>query len=504
MLTNNIFVVLTFACVLVVSACSATVTSPPPSPSILQISSARFFLWEKCEDRWNRERGVTENCCKGNYKCSSDICKSSRTCKFGFLGDWLWCHAEMCTPKKTSKGRNDGDGNSGDKGKDDETQPSNEHDSDDDDDAHKNNDDGKDGKDGASSNGDNSDNETPTPTPTSTQSAIPSRTPMPSPSPSRSGHENLLHCNGRRDRLEIRDMNPEQRRQWRDAITALRADRDENGDSEWDRLVQLHIDFNDEAHDGSYFLPWHRLFLLRLENALRKYQPDLAFPYWDWAQDAADAAMSPVWKEDFAGGAQRGSQPIQSGTFENIDARRPVEHIVRRDFTSGVSGEIPLLWSIGPLDQLTKEEAWSNFTDGMEAAHALPHMYIGGDMSDIFRAPNDPVFYLHHGFVDWLWTERQKITGLNQFGGTHDFEQGTEKASPDRILEAYGVPTRAAFNLECVYYVPPNRPNRNLGGRGARGAPESELDDPCSELPEHSISDDRCRNGLRVLNSESE
>lgn len=445
-----------------------------------------------------------ENCCKGNYKCSNDICKNNRACKFGFLGDWMWCHAEKCKPKKTSKGKEDGNEAGNGKGVDDEAQPSNEQDPDNDKDIDKNDGDGKQGKDGADSVGEKPGNATPIPTPTSTPSATPSRTPLPTPDSTPNDHENLLHCNGRRERIEIRDMNPKQRRQWRDAIVALRADRDESGDSEWDHLVQLHIDFNDEAHGGSYFLPWHRLFLLRLENALRKHQPNLALPYWDWAQDAADAAMSPIWNEGFAGGAQRGEQPIQSGTFKEMDARRPIEHIVRRDFTSSVSGEIPLLWSVAPLDQLTKEDAWSNFTDGIEAAHALPHMYIGGDMSDVFRAPNDPIFYLHHGFVDWLWTERQKSTDLNQFGGTHDLKHGTENASADRILEAFGVATKAAFDLGCVFYVPPNRPNRNLGGRGARGTSESELDDPCSELPEHTISDDRCRNGLRVLNNDSE
>lgn len=491
MLTNNTFTPLAFVltCAFVVFTCHATVISSLLNPSILHKSSLHLIFREKCEDRWNKEKDVTETCCKGNYKCSSDICQTSKLCKFGFVRDWMWCHSKHCIPTNKNDDKKDD--------KDDEDgkpQPSTEHNSDGHD---KKESDGKDREKDSDSKGDKTQENTPTPTPT------PSNTPKSTTSsnPSKDA-EHSLHCEGRRDRQEIRDMTPEQRRQWQEAIMALRADRDENGNSEWDRLVQLHMDFNDEAHGGSYFLPWHRLFLLRLENALRKYQPNLALPYWDWAQDAADAALSPAWDEDSLGGARRGNQPIQSGTFKGMNARRPVEHVIQRDFTSGVSGEIPLLWGISPLDQLTKEEAWGDFTDGIEAAHALPHIYIGGDMSDAFRAPNDPTFYLHHGFIDWLWTERQKSKDPNQFGGTHDFAHGTENAQPGRVFEAFGVPTKTAFNLHCVHYVSPNRPHTNSGGRGTRGT-KSELGDPCADLPEHTISNKRCKNGWKVLEGDS-
>uniref|UniRef100_A0A914C941 Tyrosinase copper-binding domain-containing protein n=1 Tax=Acrobeloides nanus TaxID=290746 RepID=A0A914C941_9BILA len=33
----------------------------------------------------------------------------------------------------------------------------------------------------------------------------------------------------------------------------------------------------------------------------------------------------------------------------------------------------------------------------------MPHHYIGGDLEDSPTATNDPMFLLHHGFVDLLW-----------------------------------------------------------------------------------------------------
>jgi tyrosinase len=31
------------------------------------------------------------------------------------------------------------------------------------------------------------------------------------------------------------------------------------------------------------FLPWHRKYLLAFEELLRRYEPDVMLPYWDWA-----------------------------------------------------------------------------------------------------------------------------------------------------------------------------------------------------------------------------
>lgn len=468
---------------LLLCSCQAVAVDSSEDFSGLETSSARFLFWEKCEDRWNKEKKVTEKCCKGNYKCSSDICKDNRLCSIGLFGGLLWCHVDKCRPSKEKEDDAD-EGKESDKDKDkekDEPQASGEPEVDD----------TVDGE-------DEEDPEEPTsesPSPTPSMSASPSASQSASPSPAPPNND-PLHCNGRRNRREIRDMTPGQRQDWRQAIMELRADRDENGDSEWDRLVLVHMNFADEAHGGSFFLPWHRLFLLRLENALRRKRPNLALPYWDWTIDAQDAALSQVWNPGFAGGAQRGNNPIQSGPFQNMDARHPDNHIVRRNFTSGVSGEIPLLWRMDSLNQLINGGSWPDFANGIESAHALPHVFIGGNMQRVRRAPNDPIFYLHHAFVDYLYSLRQQQSGTNQFGGTHDFQGGTQPARPGRVLQAFGVPASRAFNLECVNYVQPSTQGRTIAGRGAR--PQ----DVCANeifTNGEGLTRDRCRRGEEVL-----
>lgn len=44
-------------------------------------------------------------------------------------------------------------------------------------------------------------------------------------------------------------------------------------------FVPRHADYADDAHFGPQFLPWHRLYLLELEGALRSVDPSVTLPY---------------------------------------------------------------------------------------------------------------------------------------------------------------------------------------------------------------------------------
>eukprot|EP00178_Gracilaria_changii_P016584 TRINITY_DN47817_c0_g1_i1.p1 TRINITY_DN47817_c0_g1~~TRINITY_DN47817_c0_g1_i1.p1 ORF type:complete len:512 (-),score=86.53 TRINITY_DN47817_c0_g1_i1:162-1697(-) len=479
----------------VISSSNATVLSKTKqNPEAVQ-STTRFFFNsdETCEESWNEDKKVTERCCSARFKCSDDKCKGNMLCSFSLFGKFFSCKKEKCEPVDSK------DEDTDEPSQSEEPQASPEEESPDQD------------------VGDKSNEETVTPspsprgaeptvTPTSSPSprASPSRSPVPAPSQSASPrpqpqNDDPLHCNGQRNRREIRDMTPQQRREWQQAMKALMEDRNAEGESEWDRLVKLHMDFSDEAHGGSYFLPWHRLFLLRLENALREKQAGLALPYWDWSIDAADAATSRIWNADMAGGARRTNQPIQNGEFQGIEGRYPNSHTVLRNFNSGTSGDMQSFWGTNALENLMNAPNFGDFSDGIEAAHALPHVYVGGDMQGTWSAPNDPVFYLHHAFVDRLYEMRQQRRGRNDFGGTHDFSGGPQTAQAGHTFGAFGVPASRAFNLGCVNYVAPNLQGRSKKGDGTE---ETHPEDICNK-PEFQMgggfSRERCEHGNKVL-----
>lgn len=313
--------------------------------------------------------------------------------------------------------------------------------------------------------------------------------------------DTTFNCNGIRNRREIRTLSEAERADWATALIDLRTQPTEfDGLFEWDVLVLLHVINADEAHGGSYFLPWHRLFLLRLENAIRQTRPNFALPYWDWSVDAADAALSPVWGPTYAGGANIGPAAIPDGPFANSVGAYPSQHTVVRNFSAGVSGAMPPIWPAPLLEQVIDTVSpWGRFSDAIEGAHDLPHVYIGGDMRNTAFAPNDPIFYLHHAFVDSLWSQRQASTGIaDEFEGTHDFQEGTVTVSSGFVFQAFNRVPQDAFDISCVNYVTANNRRRFQTFVPQTETPENVCTNPLFlESPE--LSPRRCARANRIL-----
>ena len=78
------------------------------------------------------------------------------------------------------------------------------------------------------------------------------------------------------------------------------------------------------AHSGPIFLPWHRMYLVRLEQELQRVlnDPEFGMPYWDWAADGELAAemqwRTDLWTADGIGEA-RGS--VTSGDLGQVRVR---------------------------------------------------------------------------------------------------------------------------------------------------------------------------------------
>lgn len=229
----------------------------------------------------------------------------------------------------------------------------------------------------------------------------------------------------------------------------------------YDNFVALHIKVNSMDYLDKYtgkrlghvnpgFLPWHRQYLMRFENELRKVDPSVTLPYWDWTTD--HGGDSPLWAEDFMGGNGRlGDRQVMTGPFayrngwtlntsvvwvgeENpaingnytTDDRKflvrdfgtltpnlatpreldetlalPVYDCPPWNHTSG--GEPPYNSFRNHLEGYTKF-AWE---PSLGKLHGAAHVWTGGHMRYI-GSPNDPVFFLNHCFIDKCWTMWQR------------------------------------------------------------------------------------------------
>ncbi|XP_071393586.1 tyrosinase [Centroberyx affinis] len=247
--------------------------------------------------------------------------------------------------------------------------------------------------------------------------------------------------------------------------TATRAEMGENGEnpmfsdiSAYDLFVWMHyyvsrdaflggsgnvwtdIDF---AHESAAFLPWHRVYLLHWENEIRKLTGDFNFtiPYWDWRDAQAcdvctDALMggrspfnpnliSPAsvfssWKVICTQPEEYNSrEALCNATGEGPLLRNPGNHDrgrVRRlpttadvDFTVGLTE-----YETGTMDRFANLsfrnvlEGFASPETGMAVAgqstmHNALHVFMNGSMSSVQGSANDPIFLLHHAFIDSIF-----------------------------------------------------------------------------------------------------
>lgn len=190
------------------------------------------------------------------------------------------------------------------------------------------------------------------------------------------------------------------------------------------------------AHGGPVFLPWHRLFLLRLEQQLQRIVgADTALPYWDWAADGAlpagEQPQTSLWAGDGVGEARGdvvsgplGALRVRLVGF-GVDIWSVTPRRLRRDAAADTLAlTLPTVtavqwamasdrydvsqWDSGVDSFRNRLEGWLDpqaiSIGGAPAPqlHNRVHVWVGGDMSP-GTSPNDPVFYLNHCNVDRIW-----------------------------------------------------------------------------------------------------
>ena len=199
------------------------------------------------------------------------------------------------------------------------------------------------------------------------------------------------------------------------------------------------------GHRAPGFLPWHRQYIVLFERALDSVKPGVALPYWDWTEH--DATRDVLFQADFLGPMRSQSQPylVDSGFFSaeppasgerpnwwppefegwRLDPRlNPFaselpdqfdQYLIRGGNTrnGGVVSELATRETVDTmlgldeyLDFWLYLEAGSGPPRGRAPTHNFCHNWVGGHMASSV-SPNDPIFFLHHCFVDKLWAEWQ-------------------------------------------------------------------------------------------------
>ncbi|KAM4687739.1 tyrosinase-like [Discoglossus pictus] len=215
------------------------------------------------------------------------------------------------------------------------------------------------------------------------------------------------------------------------------------------------------AHQGPAFPGWHRLGIMFLERQIQLMtgDEDFAIPYYDWRGDENCS----ICTDDFLGtnDEQGILNPYSHFSFWRsicsgynypdaycpiADAEYKMERLHRKPGTTPYAPNLPTFQDVENTLRLknfdtppyneTSTHSFRNALEGFlspkdgvtlrRSMHNLVHIYLGGTMSQISISSNDPIFILHHGYVDKIY--EQWITRYN----------GTSNSYPDNNQMGHG------------------------------------------------------------------
>ncbi|XP_060588471.1 uncharacterized protein LOC132743894 [Ruditapes philippinarum] len=206
----------------------------------------------------------------------------------------------------------------------------------------------------------------------------------------------VCSCSQKAVRKEIRDMTEQELAQFHAAIQELRL---VGPDNPWEEFRDIYMRHTMHSNGGPYFLPWHRIFLRKLEQRLQQIDCSITLPYFDFTTDIGNFEESIIWQPNFFGG-NGVDGCVADHPFGPTGSWRPC---IMRKFNSDVN--LPTLIE---LSIALASDDYNEMSMCLESYVSYIHTYIGGDMATR-AASYDPVFYSIHAYIDmlyWWWQNK--------------------------------------------------------------------------------------------------
>ncbi|RYP31226.1 hypothetical protein DL767_005855 [Monosporascus sp. MG133] len=221
-------------------------------------------------------------------------------------------------------------------------------------------------------------------------------------------------CTNPAIRREWRNMTPADRRSFVLAIRCL-MDKPRTGiappaTNRYEELVWVHQQMTANVHMAGSFLPWHRYYLHTFMRLLRNECGYRApFPWWDETRDAGNFAASGLFTSEYFGSlplAVNGQGTcINNGAFAgkmlhigpgSSNVERCLSRGERRDLTAQVNSNF--------VNTCNSRTAYADMRECNEfGPHAYGHNGVGPVMAEVAGSPGDPIFFMHHAFIDRMW-----------------------------------------------------------------------------------------------------
>ncbi|KAH8724996.1 hypothetical protein GQ44DRAFT_616723 [Phaeosphaeriaceae sp. PMI808] len=252
-------------------------------------------------------------------------------------------------------------------------------------------------------------------------------------------------CSNPRVRQEWDSYSNSDRQAYVSAIRCLQS-RPPNGQfsqsgSRYEDLVALHQTLTPNVHGNSKFLIWHRYYLWTFEDMLRSECGfDRNLPWWDETRYSGRFADSSIFSDQWFGGIRADGNCITNGQFANLainvgPGQGNFRHCLARNNDDSKTANT----NSAMVDGCNNEGRYQDMARCAEGgAHAWGHNGIGAVMQDTFASPADPIFWLHHAFIDRnfrIWQNRDSAR-VNNIDGT---DAGGNQLTLDTTVNVYDI-----------------------------------------------------------------
>ncbi|KAI1082495.1 Di-copper centre-containing protein [Whalleya microplaca] len=254
-------------------------------------------------------------------------------------------------------------------------------------------------------------------------------------------------------RFEWRNYSPSDRTAFVEGIKCLMSKPSGGGfqgsQSRYEDLVSVHQQLTSSIHMSAIFLVWHRYYVHIFEQLLREECAfDRAMPWWDETLDSGKFAASDIFTDAFFGPLPTKTSDgqgtcIESGTFANTTLHIGPgsgfqDHCLSRAVDESLTGTV----SANFVNDCNSRTSYDDMRSCQEMGpHAYGHNGIGAVMAEVSASPGDPIFFMHHLFVDhsfriWQNADASRTTTIN---GCADTANPCTAITMDTVLHSNGL-----------------------------------------------------------------